>query len=152
MNMKDLLITLYFLSALAFFSCKNTPSPDQNTGDSNVISLDSQYAEVMRIHDEAMPRMGQIHNIKRQLEQQSNGLDTTSATWDSVMYFVDKLEEADEGMLEWMAAFKDPRKKQEDAKAREYLDEEIERVTKVAEDIDQSIEEGTRYLNKIETK
>ena len=150
--MKDLLITLLIVSALAFFSCKNTPSTDQNTSDSEVISLDSQYAEVMRIHDEAMPRMGQVNDLKRRLEQQLSGMDSTTAKWDSVRYFVEKLEAADEGMFEWMAAFKDPRENQEADKAREYLDEEIERVKKVAEDINQSIEEGKRYLTKIEQK
>jgi hypothetical protein len=152
MNMKDLLFTLYILSALAFFSCKNTPGNNQNSSESNALTLDSQYAEVMRIHDEAMPRMGQVNDLKRQLQQQLSGLDSTSATWDSVVYFVDKLEEADEGMFEWMAAFKDPRKKLEEEKARAYLEAELVKVGKVADDIDQSIEEGMRYLNKIETK
>ncbi|MEE9438281.1 MAG: hypothetical protein V3V14_04725 [Saprospiraceae bacterium] len=91
--------------------------------------------QVIAIHDEVMPKMGQIHaSIKsiKALKLESNS-EIDSKVLDQVIL---QLEKADDGMMEWMSAWNVPTEK---VKKAEYLAKEMIRVTKVKKDILTSI-------------
>ena len=99
--------------------------------------------EVMAIHDEVMPKMGDIHLARKGLRK------ILSATKDStvqadIISMINDLESADEGMMRWMAEWKVPAKEPEKTN---YLNKEKEKITKVKIDMLSSLEKANAYLN-----
>ena len=101
-------------------------------------------AEVMTIHDEVMPKMGEIHLAKKELKKALENIEYDSLK-NEVIKLISDLEMADEGMMEWMNQWKLP--ENEDEK-NAYLIKEKEKITKVKDDMLTSIENANNYLEK----
>ena len=63
--------------------------------------------EVMAIHDAVMPEMGTIHAYKKELKILKNSF----AGENKILDAIQQLNNADDGMMDWMAAFKVPENK-----------------------------------------
>jgi hypothetical protein len=101
--------------------------------------------EVFEIHDAVMPRMSEIVALKGQLKELET--DTTKAL--EAQAAISQLEKAEEGMMDWMNKFTQPEKLRESKKHEEimsYLDGEKQRITKVRDDMNNSIETAQRML------
>ena len=103
-------------------------------------------AEVMAIHDEVMPKMGDMHLAKKGLRK------ILAATKDStvqaeIISMINALESADEGMMQWMADWKVPNQEPEKT---DYLNKEKEKITKVKNDMLSSLEKANTYLSNNE--
>jgi len=98
--------------------------------------------QVMAIHDEAMPRMGEVNAAKKEMRALLSQT-KDSATVAEIIDIIDYLDAADEGMYAWMDAYKLP---QEEAKKKSYLQRELKKVNKVKLDIDESIKQANEYL------
>lgn len=134
------------LMILLLAGCGETEKPT-NTG--NTIDNDQLFSEVMKIHDEAMARMGELNTLKRELQSEQMKVDSTSRLYDSLTSLVLQLERADEGMFNWMGEFKDPRTSLSQENAKVYLEGQLNMVNKVADDIDNSISAGANILTQI---
>ena len=127
MNFMRTLCLIAFL-AIGLFSCSDKAQLE---------------AEVMAIHDEVMPKMGDIHMAKKGLRK------VLAATKDStvqseIIAMINDLESADEGMMTWMADWKVPAQEPEKT---EYLKKEMEKITKVKNDMLSSLEKAHTYLS-----
>lgn len=96
------------------------------------------YDEVMKVHDEVMPRMDEIYRKKESLknriaEAPEMGEGDKRAIEDSIV----KLDHASEGMMVWMREFNPIPDSLGEEKAREYLENEMEKIKKVREDINE---------------
>lgn len=101
-------------------------------------------AEVMAIHDEVMPKMGDIHLAKKELRKLLIDIDHDSLKT-VVTTLISNLEVADEGMMEWMHQWKVPANEEE---KNAYFLAEKEKITKVKEDMLTSLENANNYLAK----
>lgn len=111
----------FVLLAVLFAQCKDK-TPQE-------IELDKLFDEVMTIHDDVMPKTAVIHRLKKKLKNQTNEDNLAPVTM-----AIKQLDNADEGMMEWMADFKKPKGKSfEDAKT--YLNSEKDKITVVKKDI-----------------
>lgn len=107
--------------------------------------------KVMEVHDEVMPKMEEIHRLKRDLvirrEQMRSVGDSTSAV---LIKQIDKqllsLQDADNAMMDWMYEFKPP--SEEDEKAIEYLKSMQVSIEKVKEKMLSSIDKAKDLLNE----
>lgn len=100
--------------------------------------------EVIAIHDEVMPKMGTLKFYQKRLTEEADQL----SELDSVQYqdeiqkrrhLARELDQAYEGMFIWMRQFRPNLEDMEDEEARKYLQEQKSKVTKVNEDIKNSL-------------
>jgi hypothetical protein len=98
------------------------------------------YSDVMAIHDEVMPKMGDIYTLKEGLKKKLED-NTEGDKKSEIESTITKLDEADKAMRVWMREFK-PEDITDEAKKREYLDNEMEKVKKVREDMLAAIEQA----------
>jgi len=138
-------LTVYFIFfSLIFSACKekatteteNTPNSKENK------TLESQ---VLAIHDEVMPEMGNIHAAKKQLRNVMNETQNDSLIT-KILQLIDNLEKADEGMMDWMGKWDVPEK---DPEKTNYLQAEKNKITKVKVDMLSSIEAANQFLSKM---
>ena len=105
-------------------------------------------AEVIAIHDEVMPKMGDIHVAKKQLRKLM-GEGTSDSLKTEILELISDLEKADEGMMDWMDKWDVPT---EEPAMTAYLEKEKIKITKVKEDMLNSIEAANAYIQKANQK
>lgn len=137
-----ILITVCFLA----WGCgqKSQDHHDHHAGDDTELEGNQAlYDEVMKIHDEVMPKMNDIYNIKEELKNQiANTPDMLDEKKKEIEATISKLDSASEGMMAWMRNFNPLPDSLGEDQAREYLENEMEKVKKVKEDIQQALEKA----------
>lgn len=120
------------------------------SNDPNHIAQESLKDELMVVHDEVMPKMGEIHKLKKQLKK----LSTESTVGENgkveeIKNTIRDLERADDGMMDWMANFKSPSKLRSEKSHEEimaYLKNEKEKIEQVKNDMLQSIDQAKKLV------
>jgi hypothetical protein len=142
------MIFFFLLSVFAFSACQ---SGEQAPSEEDLMAEQDQlWDEVMAEHDEVMPKMSEIKRLERELTTmigEESSLDAEAQ--EKVGQVVQQLSAAGEGMMSWMSQIRqlEPmRGEMEHEQIIEYLKGEKEKITKVKEDMLQSIEEGTSLL------
>ncbi|QSE97368.1 hypothetical protein [Fulvivirga lutea] len=109
------LIKFFTLSiCLLAISCAgNKTQEEANSTEESELPKEEQiekslYDEVMAVHDEMMPKMESMMEIKGRLIEMSDSLREAGKATESSVYVsaVDKIEGADEAMMGWMRQFK----------------------------------------------
>ena len=101
------------------------------------------YENVMKVHDEAMPKMDDIYKIKEALKNKiAAAPDMSDDKKKEIENTISRLDSANEGMMDWMRKFKPLPDSTDEEAAREYLESEMVKVTKVKEDMLQAIDKG----------
>jgi hypothetical protein len=99
------------------------------------------YDEVMKVHDEVMPKMNDIYKMKEELKNQvANTPDLVEEKKKEIEAAILKLDSASEGMMVWMRNFNPIPDSLGEEQAREYLENEMEKVKKVKEDVLEALE------------
>lgn len=143
LTMRYLTTLLIVFLTLSLTSCKeHKEEPAKN-----------QMAEVMAIHDEVMPRMGEIAKLVGELKPM---VDST-AQGQKYEAAVEELQIAHKSMMDWMQNFGnrfDPDEilhgKELTEQKQEWLDEEEERVRALRDQINSSIEKAEAVLAESE--
>lgn len=105
--------------------------------------------EVMSIHDEVMPEMGPLMNLKKQLKDTISHLDSgNQAIADSLTLIVGQLEEADEAMMQWMRNYSPPPEDMKQEEALQYLQLKKEEILEVRDKIYNSEASARAALRK----
>lgn len=111
-----------------------------------------QMKEVMAVHDEVMPKMGQLGKLVGELKGMEN--DSTEIGKQYMDARID-LQDANQAMMDWMQGFGSRFTPDEIMKGaelseqkRQWLDEEKDKVRAVKEHINSSIENAQRLLGK----
>ncbi|HMR87727.1 MAG TPA: hypothetical protein PKD51_06215 [Saprospiraceae bacterium] len=129
------MIYRFFIAFLLLSSCKENAKIENQES--------PLYKEVMEIHDAVMPEMSTIHTIKKDLKAIE-----TPGTKDLILKNVKALDDADEAMMTWMAEFKLPDDKSEEAA---YLESEKIKISKVSDAMYESIKNGKQVLDSLKT-
>ena len=108
-------------------------------GDKNIDTITVLHDEVMVIHDEVMPKMTKIHTLKKGLRNLEH-----SETDSTILSALNNLMEADDAMMEWMAAYKKP--KEQGEASLKYLANEKKVISEVREKMLTSIREASKIL------
>jgi hypothetical protein len=94
------------------------------------------YNNVMDIHDEVMPKMENLYNMKKELQAKLK--DSTALSVDDRMKMQSRISEIDsvsKMMMDWMHEFTPPEEDADKDQSKAYLESELEKVTKVKEAI-----------------
>jgi len=94
------------------------------------------YDEVMKVHDEVMPKMNDLYKIKKGLQQKlEETKDLSEEKKKELETAISKVDSASESMMVWMRQFNPLPDSLGEERAREYLEDEMQKVKKVKEDI-----------------
>jgi hypothetical protein len=103
----------------------------------------------MDIHDEVMPKTGEIYQLKKELQ------DKIAKTPDLVVdkkkqldQIISELDSADHSMMDWMHKFNPLPDSANQEKAREYLEDEMEKIKKVRELTNGAIQKAKEEVGK----
>jgi len=156
--MKNFKLLLLFSLILPFLGCQENASGDQKqSGEENSAARDDENMlrdGIFVVHDEAMAKMGEIHRLKKQLRDLSRNPSVTldSLTREEMTLVLVQLDNAGNGMMDWMASFKQPMSLREQKSHDEimaYLNNEKGKVDVVSTNISKSIEVAKKLLAKL---
>ncbi len=137
---------LLFILMVPFFLACGEDTPETK-------AQEEMHDKVMFIHDEVMPEISTINRISRSLKKIKKENQPDSSHLAQIELSLKELESADEGMMNWMQEYKKPGKLR-DSKTHEeimaYLKSEEEKITKVKEMMETSIEKGQQLLESLE--
>lgn len=132
---------LALVFVFAFFSCgKKTENADEQepTETEKVAAL---RKEVIAVHDEVMPLMTDIYQLKTMLKQKVADANITSEARRRADSIFVQLDSADRGMREWMRAFSRVNTAGiPETEALNTLNAELEKIKKVKNDMIRSVE------------
>ena len=133
----------YLLLAVVTFILLGCSKPSQETqhGTSDADNDPNQvlYDQVMDIHDEVMPRTEDLHNLKKNLQEQiAAAPDMVVEERQKLERRIARLDSVDKMMMDWMHYFNLPDSVTEEAK-REYLESQMEKIKQVREAIFEAI-------------
>jgi hypothetical protein len=136
---------LYYIlipTTLLLYNC-NSKSADEQVG--KPIEAEGNkllYDEVMKVHDEAMPKMNDMYNLKEKLKAKLESETLPEDKKQQVQTAIHRLDSASDQMMVWMRQFNPPADSVNKERAREYLENEMEKVKIVKEDILESLEKA----------
>lgn len=138
--MKKIALLLLSTCLLMVFSCKEEKKEEGV----------SQMENVMAIHDEVMPKMGEIGKLVGQLKPMADSLGMDSPEGKAMR----NLQDANKSMMDWMQGIGERfdadeimRGKALTEEKQKWLDEEEEKVNVVKEKINTSIANAKALLN-----
>ena len=100
----------------------------------------------MAVHDEAMPWLDEIHNLKEELLNVTKGLsDSLKGTHTNAAKI---LEASDGAMMAWMRAYSEPQDTVQFQVAIEYLNQEKNKISTVRTQMKSALENAKNVLNK----
>jgi hypothetical protein len=145
-TMKNFNLILLCSFLMPFFGCQEKKS--------KLAGEDLLRDEIFVAHDEGMAKIGQIHRLEKQLRDLSKdtSVNLDSVTHEKVTRVLDRMDQADKGMKEWMASFKQPaswRQQKSHDEIMAYLNSEKGKVDAVKTEIFLSIEEATKLLGEL---
>jgi hypothetical protein len=119
-------LSLLLLFGLILFGCQNRN--------------EQLYNEVMAIHDEVMPKMNDLYRAKASLQERLAKEELPDSQREEILSKIAQIDSASEGMMVWMREFEPVADSEGEDKAREYLEGELVKVTKVKDDILNALE------------
>lgn len=135
---------LTLLIILIAFSCGGKKQTEKVVN--GVISLDSLKAEVIAIHDEVMPKMGELRRTRKDLMLKADSLSKTDSVRASVLSdLANDIADASEGMMVWMRAY-EPEFEGTEAEIRAYFEAEKKAIQKVNKDMKDALNQGLEAL------
>lgn len=89
---KTLCIAIF---AITLISCANPPSEEE-------VVFHQLLEEVLEVHDEMMPQMGELSDLRQQLEEKASEEPMDAINYEDA---IAQLEAAHKGMMDWMKDF-----------------------------------------------
>jgi hypothetical protein len=105
-------------------------------------------AEVIKIHDDVMPKMSDIARLMEILEKESGNIVLDSTTHNEIGDAMRLLQEGDSLMWEWMHNYRLPENVTADS-LYDYLEGEKQRMTKVRDVMEAGIKNAEQLAQKL---
>lgn len=136
-----------FIALLALWGCgqKSNHENHEHAAQDSLESTgnDALYEEVMKVHDEVMPKMNDIYTLREKLKGElATQKDLAEEKKKEIGATISKLDSASESMMIWMRGFRPLPDSLGEEKAREYLETEMEKVKKVKDEIQEALVKG----------
>ncbi|GHM99463.1 hypothetical protein WSM22_09530 [Cytophagales bacterium WSM2-2] len=141
---------ILFFGLLISISCGKSGSHEghhnENTSENPNQAL---YEQVMSVHDEVMPKSDQLYQLKKELKDKIASTPNMVADKKKQLdQIIAELDSADHSMMDWMHKFNPLPDSANQEKAREYLENEMEKIKKVRELINGSIQKAKDEMGK----
>lgn len=117
-------------------------------GPSKKEELQTLKDEVMAIHDEVMPKIGELRRVRKDLLLQADSLMETNPERASMLTTTaDELGDASESMMVWMREY-EPEFDGTDEEIEQYLQGQKVAIQKVKEQMNESLAKGKEVVSK----
>ncbi|SFB16471.1 hypothetical protein [Algoriphagus aquimarinus] len=107
-------------------------------------------AEVIAVHDEVMPKMGQLKSLERKALEKAKELESqeeaNSAAVEEYKALAYDLNHAHESMFAWMRQYEQKDGEMKEAEVKAYLDKQMELVTEVNVEMKAALEKADKLL------
>ena len=107
-------------------------------------------AQIIGVHDEVMPKIGQLMSLEKKALAQADSLFTqdSTATTDieAMRSLAGQLNQAHEGMFVWMRQYSLEEEGKTPEELKTYLDEQLVKVNQVNADIKAALEQAASKL------
>jgi DNA-binding HxlR family transcriptional regulator len=127
---------LFLLSLLQ--SCKENTQSRQ---------IEEMHLVVMEIHDAVMPKMRDIHQLKKELRSLISERKLSDSL--EILETITLLNRADDAMMDWMDEYKKPEEGDDIEKSMAYLEEEKIKITEVSDLMVLSIEKAGALIKRL---
>lgn len=136
--------SIFLALILALGACGNSDSRgDDCTSDE--CQKQRAYDKVIAVHDEVMPKLSQVSELKEKIEEKmQNSSDSTQIN--SYLLLMQNLDAADKAMWTWMRAFDSDIETWPLDSALHYLATEQKKIEQVAEQINTSLDEANKVI------
>jgi len=149
--MKHSLKTLFILLFIASACSKSSEQKDHEAHDmENEDSPNSAlYDKVMEIHDELMPKMEEIYNLKKEVQDElAKTPELVAEKKQELEKTILYLDSANNEMMDWMHKFNPLPDSTDQEAAREYLETEMEKIRKVKDIMAEAIDKAKEEMKK----
>jgi hypothetical protein len=137
--MKQTIAIALVISLLTGMGCSTKPKEEVP----EEVSEKSLYDQVMDIHDEVMPSMGELNRLKRELKDKvENSPELVEEKRKEMEETIMTIESASKSMMVWMREFNP--EDYEGEELTKYLQSEIKRVQQVKETMLEALEKGRK--------
>jgi|SRR6185369_8070980 len=140
-----------FVGLILLSGCGKSAHEHHDSEEESPINNPNQalYDQVMDIHDDVMPKSDEIYQLKKEIKDRiANTTNLESKKKKQLEQIVVELDSADRSMMDWMHKFKPLPDSADQEKAREYLENEMERIKNVRELINSSLQKAKEELGK----
>lgn len=131
---------LIFLFSMLVLACAN-PLIEANK---------AMRAQIIGVHDEVMPKIGQLMSLEKKALAQADSLfaqDSTATTdIEAMRSLAGQLNQAHEGMFVWMRQYSLDEEGKTPEELKTYLDEQLVKVNQVNADIKAALEKAASKL------
>ena len=107
-------------------------------------------AQIIGVHDEVMPKIGQLMSLEKKALAQADSLfaqDSTAITdIEAMRSLAGQLNQAHEGMFVWMRQYSLDEEGKTPEELKTYLDEQLVKVNQVNSDIKAALEQAASKL------
>jgi hypothetical protein len=147
-----ILIKYLFIAVVLLVGCgKSGQHEHHDQEEESPINNPNQalYDQVMDIHNDVMPKSDEIYQLKKEIkDKMDNTKNLESDKKKQLEQIVAELDSADHSMMDWMHKFKPLPDSANQELAREYLENEMERIKTVRELINGSLQKAKEELEK----
>jgi hypothetical protein len=131
-------LKMYYLPLVFLASCQSHHSIEQK-----------KWEHMMDIHDEVMPKTGEIVFLAKQLQDY---MDSTGVPSLEIEQSISLLNDSEEAMFEWMSQLKQLktlRKNLNHQEIMDYLHEETQKIEEVKQKMETSLTTGQNLFNNL---
>jgi hypothetical protein len=132
-------LSIFIMSAILLVACEEKPK-----------ETDALYKKVMEVHDEIMPKMGDIMKLKKQLKEKLAELDTATeidrAKIDDIERAIADLDNSHEEMMGWMRQFDRDFEGMVNEEILKYLNDQKGRIEKVGQVTNAALQNAKEQL------
>lgn len=139
--MKNLFVVLIFSIALVSCSGKSE-SQEQASNPEQQNPTDLLKTEVNQVHDEVMPKMGDLYKLKKRLQEMDTTTGTPPEKKAEIPATIQQLDSAYNGMMHWMHQYKPEQYESDDQELRKYLESEMTKIRQVRDDMLSALEKA----------
>lgn len=107
------------------------------------------YDKVMELHDELMPKMEEIYNLKKEVQDElAKTPEMVAEKKQELEKTISYLDSANNQMMDWMHKFNPLPDSTDQEAAREYLETEMEKIRKVKDIMAEAIDKAKEEMKK----
>lgn len=142
---RHLLLLFLILSGLSLLTSCKSEGGEETEHNEALVALEK---EVIAVHDEVMPKMGRISELKTKLESEAKNPSLDSAMQIEVQLSIEALILGDSLMWDWMHNYEKPVNAPDDS-VKTYLENEKIRIRKVSDSMLSAIKNAEDLLQKL---
>jgi peptidoglycan hydrolase CwlO-like protein len=147
--MKQLLIVGSFFIILSCGKTTEHKDHDHDGMDNGEDPNQALYEQVMDIHDEVMPKMEDIFKLKKELQDKiANTPGMVADQKKELENMILTLDSSNNAMMDWMHNFSPLPDSANQEAAREYLENEMERIKQVRDRTNETLEKARSMTEK----